>query len=261
MLIVAIKLFATPLLIWSVTLAGRRWGSSVSGLLIGLPLITGPISFILTSEFGTTFGARVASGNLAGEISICSFCLIYYHVSKHANWFKSVSSALIGFVLTTYLLHFFEWTPIPAFLALTAAIALSAKFMPQRITAKLPASPPAWDLPLRMFVAIIFVIAITSISDVLGPQLSGLISTFPIFATVFTVFTQRQQGPAAAGNLLRGIVLSAASYAIFFMMIGLGLPKLGISLTYFLAVLFALCASFFFHALGLSSTSPPGTVP
>ena len=46
MLILAFKLFLTPLLIVSVTLAGRRWGTAVSGLLIGLPLVSAPISFI-----------------------------------------------------------------------------------------------------------------------------------------------------------------------------------------------------------------------
>ena len=44
MLILAFKLFLTPLLIVSVTLAGRRWGTAVSGLLIGLPLVSAPIS-------------------------------------------------------------------------------------------------------------------------------------------------------------------------------------------------------------------------
>ena len=46
MLILAFKLFLTPLLIVSVTLAGRRWGTAVSGLLIGLPLVSAPISVL-----------------------------------------------------------------------------------------------------------------------------------------------------------------------------------------------------------------------
>ena len=60
MLILAFKLFLTPLLIVSVTLAGRRWGSAVSGLLIGLPLVSGPISFIIAFEHGLLFATAYA---------------------------------------------------------------------------------------------------------------------------------------------------------------------------------------------------------
>ena len=60
------KLIITPVLIGSVTLAGRRLGPVVNGLLVGLPLTTGPISLILARQFGLEFAASAAVGNLAG---------------------------------------------------------------------------------------------------------------------------------------------------------------------------------------------------
>jgi hypothetical protein len=108
-------------------------------------------------------------------------------------------------------------------------------------------APPKWDLPARIAIATTFVIVLTTLANMLGPQLSGLISTFPIFGVVFAVFTHSQQGPKAASNLLRGIVLGSVAYAFFFLTIGLCLIPTGMALTYVLAPLAALLVSGFFY--------------
>ena len=59
------KLIVTPIFIGSVTLAGRRWGPAFSGLLMGLPLTSGPISIFLALQYGPAFAARAVVGNLA----------------------------------------------------------------------------------------------------------------------------------------------------------------------------------------------------
>jgi hypothetical protein len=61
------------------------------------------------------------------------------------------------------------------------------------------------------------------------------------------VFTHFQQGPQAAANLLRGIVLGSAAYALFFLTIGVCLIPVGMALTYVLAPLAALLMSGFFY--------------
>ena len=50
MIIFLIKLIAAPLLLALATLAARRWGTVLGGILIGLPLISGPISVFLAIE-------------------------------------------------------------------------------------------------------------------------------------------------------------------------------------------------------------------
>ena len=42
-----LKLVATPALIGTATLVGRRWGQSIGGWLVGLPLTTGPVAFFI----------------------------------------------------------------------------------------------------------------------------------------------------------------------------------------------------------------------
>ncbi|EPO5264916.1 hypothetical protein [Providencia rettgeri] len=46
------KIVITPLLLLTASLAARRWGESIGGLIVGLPLTSGPISFFFALEYG-----------------------------------------------------------------------------------------------------------------------------------------------------------------------------------------------------------------
>ena len=235
MLIFAFKLFATPLLIGAVTLAGRRWGAITSGLLIGLPLTSGPISFILACQYGLDFASRSAVGNLAGQISNCLFCLTYIGLARSCNWLISALASIAVFFAATWLWNTLTWQLWPAFVTLLVVIVLSARLVPHHRLQVQSWSPPKWDLPARIATATGLVVLLTSVANDLGPQLSGLISPFPAFSVIFAAFTHSQQGAKSASNLLRGVIVGSASYALFFLVVGLLLNGSGIALTYALA--------------------------
>jgi hypothetical protein len=81
---------------------------------------------------------------------------------------------------------------------------------------------------------------ITAIAEWIGPTWSGLLSPFPVFATVMAVFSQRTGGPQAAIHLLRGVVIGSFAFAAFFVVVRLMLERCGILPTYSLASLVAL---------------------
>lgn len=243
MLVLAFKLFITPLLIGSVTLIGRRWGSVASGLLIGLPLTSGPISFILAYDYGLDFASQSAVGNLAGQISNCVFCLTYIRVAQSGNWLISSMAAVAAFFVATFVLNLFSWQLLPAFLVLLVVILVSGQFIPRHKVAASAFTTPRWDLPARIATATTLVIVLTTVADALGPQLSGLISPFPAFSVIFAAFTHSQLGAKSASNLLRGVVVGSGAYAAFFLIVGQFLPRTGIALTYFMASLVAISVS------------------
>ena len=76
-MLLALKLVLTPAVMVGATLAGRRWGGAVSGWLIGLPLTSGPLVFVLALEHGRHFAARTAVGSLSGAIAEAAFCVGY----------------------------------------------------------------------------------------------------------------------------------------------------------------------------------------
>jgi hypothetical protein len=90
-----------------------------------------------------------------------------------------------------------------------------------------------------MAVAPAIIVSITTAARWLGPALSGLVSPIPVFALVLGAFTHRAEGPEAATDLLRGVVIGSFSFAAFFLVVGLALERLGLAPTYVLATLVA----------------------
>ena len=241
------KLLVTPILIGAVTLAGRRWGPIVSGLLMGLPLTSGPISFILARENGLAFASHAATGNLAGQVSVCIFCLVYSLVAQKSGWRVSVLASIAAFIMVVAIWNQFSLQLLPVFIVSLIGISLVSRLIPHHALSPHGSVHPNWDLPARMFLAASFVILLTPFSNLLGPQLSGLLSPFPIFGVVLAAFTHAQQGPKAASTLLRGVVLGSVSYAVFFLVVGIWLTGAGILWTYLIASLVAIVSSGIFY--------------
>src|SRR5947207_15027554 len=93
-----LKLIVTPLLIGAASLAGRRWGETISGWFIGLPLTSGPVCFFLAVEQGAGFAAAAARGCLAGAAGEAGFCLAYAIAARQdGDWPRAVGAGPIAF--------------------------------------------------------------------------------------------------------------------------------------------------------------------
>ena len=259
-MILAFKLIMTPFFIGAVTLAGRKWGPTSSGLLMGLPLTSGPISVFLALQYGALFAARSASGNLAGQTSVCIFCLAYSLSARKLNWIASISLSLSIFFIFTFLWNQVNLSLLPSIALLGIVICLVLWIMPKGNTVIRTISVPKWDLPSRMIIATVFVLALTTFANALGPRLSGLIAPFPVFGTIIAAFTHRQQGAEAAARLLRGVVFGSLAYAAFFLVVGSLLPRFPMVWIYALAAVAAICVSagtFFAPRLNIKKSVSP----
>jgi uncharacterized membrane protein (GlpM family) len=119
-----------------------------------------------------------------------------------------------------------------------AAIA-GVRLIPQSAGLEEAPAPPRWDLPARMIVATALVVLITSAAPVIGPQLSGLLTTYPIYASVLAVFAHAQRGGAAATDVVRGLCYGIIAFATFFLCIGLLIERFGIAPAFVVAALAA----------------------
>ena len=80
-------------------------------------------------------------------------------------------------------------------------------------------------------------------ADRLGPQLSGIVSTYPVILTVIGAFTHQQWGRDAVRRVLRGLAVSLLSFAAFFLVVGLALPTAGVEGSFGLASVPAIAIS------------------
>jgi hypothetical protein len=223
-----------------VSLAGRRWGPAVSGWIIGLPLTSGPVSLFLALDHGTAFASRAAEGSLLGLISLAAFCLTYSWLSVHINWPVSILAGWGAFFALTFALQFVSVPLFLSFVGVIACFLLVLQLLPGSQSLNIATKSPRWETPLRMVVAAAFVIVLTGTAGVLGPQLSGLLTPFPVFATILAIFTHHFHGANAARILLRGLISGAFSFAVFFLVIAGLIDRWGIVAAFALATLAAL---------------------
>jgi hypothetical protein len=236
-----LKLVLTPILVGAASLAGRRWGAEVGGWLVGIPFTSGPIALFLALDAGPRFAADAAAGILAGTASQVAFALAYAWIAIRSGWPASLAAATVSFLAVTAVLDLFRFGAALTFAVAIASLVLALLLMPRRGPARPPAvALPWWDIPARMIVATTFVIALTSAAPALGAHLAGLLSPFPLYATVLAVFAHRLQGGDAAIGVLRGLVLGLFAFAGFFLAVALLLVPQGITVAFAAAFLVAL---------------------
>ena len=234
-MILALKLVVTPALIAIATIAGRRFGPSISGWLVGLPFTSGPVSLFLALEQGTGFAASAAAGSIGGVAASAVFAVVYAAMARRFRWPASLAVASLAFagaVIALRALPLDSGLPLPL-LALyaggVAAALLGIRLIPPPGVLDEAPGAPRWDLPVRMVVATGLVVIITSAAPLLGPQLSGLLTTYPVYAGVLAVFAHAQRGGAAATQVVRGLCYGIIAFATFFLAVGALVDRVGIA--------------------------------
>ncbi len=205
-MILALKLVLTPALIAGATLVGRRFGPSISGWLVGLPFTSGPVSLFLALEQGTSFAAGAAAGSIGGVAASAVFAIAYAAMARRFAWQASLAVASLAFaaaVIALRALPLDSGLPLPL-LALyaggVAAAILGIRLIPPPRALDEAPLPPRWDLPVRMAVATALVIVITSAAPLLGPQLSGLLTTYPVYHRVRDVLPRDRRARRPSGH-------------------------------------------------------------
>ncbi len=213
-----IKLLVVPLGIVFVTLAGRKWGPSVGGLLVSLPYTSAPVVLFLALEQGTPFAADAARSALLGFASLAAFCGAYAAAARRWGPARSTAVGWGAYVLAAAALRLFPGGTVSALLVAVVSLAAAVRLIPNGGCASRASRTPRWDLPLRVAVALSMVVGLTAIAGQVGPRWSGLLTPFPSYVTVMTVFVHGTEGAVAVRRFLRsvasGLVSVSAGFAL-----------------------------------------------
>jgi hypothetical protein len=225
--ILALKLTLAPSLVAAATTVARRLGHRAGGLVGGLPVVAAPIVLIYALEHGWRYAARAAQGTVLGIVSLVLFSIVYAVAARTLSWPVAVLAGWAAFLVSTAL--FAAWQmplALGAALALLAVLAASSALIG---LAEPKHRPLGRDLMAwRLLATASMVLALTTASGSLSPWLSGLLAPFPIITAVLAGFTHAQNGAAAATEMLAGLVPGLASFTLFFVLVAVALPALGI---------------------------------
>ncbi len=238
--ILVLKLILAPVIIGSASLAGRRWGAAVSGWLVALPLTSGPVAFFLALSHDRAFVFDSIRGTLSGGFSLIAFSLTYAWVSKKFDWLISILAGFLVFGGMTMFLQGVTIPFIPLFFSVVVVIFIGLWTMPKAQAVELISNPGRWDIPARILIGTSFILLITGIAPYIGSRLTGLLTTIPLYISILTIFSHRQQGHAGAVNVLHGLILGLFSFAGFYLALGLLFEHTSLAVSFGSAILAAL---------------------
>lgn len=250
------KLLLTPLIVLAATLVARRWGESIGGLFIALPLTSGPVSVFLAIQQGRPFAAAAANSAMLGLIPVTAFYIAYVVSARRLPWYWSALTSIFCYSAVVAGISFQSIQPWLTALLVPLVLLATVLALGKRIGAGPLLAPPRWDLPARMVLATALVILITTAATTLGPLWSGLLSPFPIFTFVMVTFSQRQGGVAAVRRFIQGVSRGLFSYVAFFLVVRGLVQGTNLLLVYALATLVALLVNGAFLAVQILRRPP-----
>ncbi|WP_249326192.1 hypothetical protein [Pseudoalteromonas sp. S2893] len=219
-----LKLTIAPLLLLFIHFAQKRFGSFVSGIIPGLPITSGPISYFIALEQSKLFASNSAVASLYGMSGIGLFCFCYAAMLAKYGVVKALFAALTlwcAFSAFTLLL--------PVNIAFASVLSLSTLLVLALASSKLKFAPDAkpftaaWELPLKMLLVSCFIMLVTFISAKIGAMWSGLLSTFPVILAVMGSIAHASDKKYSAYKVLNGGIIGSLGGCVFFAVIALAL--------------------------------------
>lgn len=242
--ILLLKIGLAPVLILAASFAGNRWGNTVSGWIVGLPLTSAPVILLLALEQGGGFAAASAQGALLGLVSLSAFSLAYSLLSLRLKlgWLPSMLLGWGIYFASSFVLEYASVSLVVAFACVLAWLIIVARLFPVVDAPETTVSGGStWgDVIVRIVGAVALIFAITEYAPSLGATLSGLLTPFPIYTSVMVSTIHRRQGVASASQFVRGATLSLFTPAVFWLMVGSTIMSWGVGASYTIAIVASL---------------------
>ncbi|MBL8384699.1 MAG: hypothetical protein JNM90_16575 [Burkholderiales bacterium] len=212
-----LKLAAAPLAVWLSSLAGRRWGHRVAGLIGGFPLIAAPIVLFIALDAPRAFAADLAWMTVATAPGAAAHCFAYAWLARAGwRWPACLAVAWAACVGLAWVLSGIALRG-PAGFALALGLGLAlARAMPRARGSAVIAPIPGAEILVRMACALVLAAVIMFGAQTLGTRVSGVLLGFPVTASVLPVFTLALHGPDAAIRLLSGFIVGLLGFVTYF---------------------------------------------
>lgn len=239
------ELLLASTLVGAATLACRRWGNRIGGLVSALPAVVGPLLLITAQQHGAAFTTRAANGTLIGLAGLSAFALVYCRVAAHAGWQASlVSGWASAAVLATLAGSLGGSLGFPGGLVIAAvSLVLAYRAMPG-CTPEAAAGPDdaiAWGaIALRMALTAALVAILAAAATLFGAVAGGILAGLPVLASVLAVCTHRRDGAGATIVLLRGMLSGMSGFVCFCVAVEMLIVPAGIAAAFAVATLAAL---------------------
>jgi hypothetical protein len=184
----------------SASMITERSGPAVGALVATLPISAGPAYVSLALDHGDAFLSESTLASLPMNASTILMSLVFVHLAQTRGLAVSLGAGISIWFVFALLVRTFDWTLTAAIAVNVAAVALCLPLVQRFRIAKMPLITRRWyDIPLRASIVATVVGIVVTLSNVLGPRISGVFALFPaVFSSLILVLMPRIGGPATA---------------------------------------------------------------
>ncbi|MGB8179263.1 MAG: hypothetical protein WCF63_03775 [Acidimicrobiales bacterium] len=211
MLFFLIRVLLAPLAVVAGTLAQRRFGYAVSGLILGLPLTSLPLLWLVALQHGTAFASSMTGALLVGSIAEAVVLWLYARLTIHLSPSLALVAALGAFALAAEAVNLLRLSALLAGLITAVGFAAALRWWPAT-SGDLAASQGRSRLWLRVTMSAVFTIVLVALAGRLGPVLAGLIDALPAMSLMMAFTTHQDHGSGASSRFLHGVTRGSFSY-------------------------------------------------
>ncbi len=211
-MLLVLRLVSAPLVILLATMAQRRFGHAVSGLIVGLPLTSLPLLWLVALGHGTPFAGSMSTALLTASCAQMALIWSYARLARHYSPVVAAAGSVTVFTvlaLLTDALH--PSAPLAAFLGVASCV-LALRAWPEFDAA--PVVDGRYRVGLRVTLVTLFTVIVVSFAGWMGPQLAGLVAALPALSLVMAIVTHRELGGGATSHFLHSVTRGSVAYVV-----------------------------------------------
>jgi hypothetical protein len=192
------------------TLVQRRFGHAISGLMIGLPLTSLPLLWLVALQHGTTFAGSMSNATLVGSIAQAVVIWAYARLATRLSPTLALICSLAAFAVTAGATQMLNLPTVLAAVLAAAGFAIALRWWPR--TTSGPSESGRYRLAVRVALSAGFTILVVTLAGRMGPGLSGLAAALPVMSLIMAFVTHQELGANASSRFLRGVTRGSYSY-------------------------------------------------
>jgi hypothetical protein len=205
------RILLAPLAVVAASLAQRRFGHAVSGLIVGLPLTSLPLLWLVALQHGTAFASSMTGALLVGSIAEAVVLWLYARLTIHLSPSLALIGALGAFALAAEAVNLLKLSALLAGLVTAVGFAVALRWWPVT-SSNMPSTQGRSRLWLRVVLSAVFTLVLVSLAGRLGPVLAGLVDALPAMSLMMAFMTHQDHGSGASSRFLHGVTRGSFSY-------------------------------------------------
>jgi hypothetical protein len=190
----------------SASMITERSGPAIGALIATLPISGGPSYVFLAMDHDDAFITQSALASVPMNAASVLMSMAFILLVQRFALAVSLAGGLATWLVVACLVSAFEWSLWGGILLNLIAFTICLPLVQRFRVAKMPLVTSRWyDIPLRAALVATLVAIVVTMSNILGPRISGVIALFPAaYTSLILILTPRIGGSATAALLANG---------------------------------------------------------